>query len=93
MKIFKTAVFNQWFEKLKDKTLRALIVVRLDRVAHGNLGDFRSVGDGVLELRIHYGAGYRIYCTKEGEEIILLLCGGGKSTQERDIKKAKEMLQ
>jgi len=66
-----------------------LIVARLDRLAHGHTGDIEPVGDGVSELRVHYGAGYRIYVRKQGSTVIILLCGGSKSTQAKDIKAAK----
>jgi putative addiction module killer protein len=70
---------------------RALIASRLDRLAQGHTGDVETVGDGVSELRIHYGPGYRIYFQKRGNTIIVLLCGGDKSTQARDIKAAKRL--
>ncbi len=82
--------FKEWLEGLKDLSGRAKIRVRLDRVRLGNLGDNRSVGEGVLELRIDYGPGYRIYFALDGNRLILLLLGGDKSSQERDITKAKE---
>lgn len=82
--------FIDWLESLKDRKARAQIKVRLDRVRLGNLGDHKSVGNGVMELRISYGPGYRVYFGRVGKKIILLLCGGDKSTQAKDIKKAKE---
>jgi putative addiction module killer protein len=84
--------FKQWLDDLKDVSARAKIRVRLDRVRLGNLGDSRSVGGGVFELRIDYGPGYRVYFAKEGNRIILLLLGGDKATQERDIIQAKKFL-
>jgi putative addiction module killer protein len=84
--------FKEWLDDLKDVSARAKIRVRLDRVRLGNLGDSRSVGDGVFELRIDYGPGYRIYFSQEGKRIILLLLGGDKTTQERDIIQAKKFL-
>ena len=75
-------------ESLKDKSVRYRIKERLDRVAIGNIGDHEPVGNGVMELRLHFGSGYRIYYGEDGEEIILLLCGGDKSSQAKDIKKA-----
>jgi putative addiction module killer protein len=82
--------FYEWFDSLRDKKAKAKIRARLDRVEDGNLGDYKSVGEGVFELRIDFGPGYRIYFGQDGATIILLLCGGNKSTQEADIYKAKE---
>ena len=81
--------FNEWLTSLRDIKARAKIRVRLDRVSLGNLGDSHGLGEGVQELRIDYGSGYRVYLGQEGETIVLLLCGGDKSTQTKDIKKAK----
>lgn len=81
--------FRDWLHSLNDISGRAKIRIRLDRVRLGNLGDSRSVGEGVYELRVDYGPGYRIYFAREGEHIILLLMGGDKSTQTKDIAKAK----
>lgn len=81
--------FVDWLESLKDKTTRYRIKERLDRIALGNLGDHSSVGNGVIEIRFKFGSGYRIYYGKEGEKIILLLCGGDKSSQDKDIKRAR----
>ena len=81
--------FKDWLEGLKDLSGRAKIRVRLDRARLGNLGDNRSVGEGVLELRIDYGPGYRVYFAIDGNRLILLLLGGDKSSQERDVAKAK----
>jgi len=87
----QTETFRKWRERLKDGRVRALIASRLDRLAFGHLGDVESVGQGVCELRIHYGAGYRIYFQRRGNKIIVLLCGGDKSTQAKDIKVAKRL--
>ncbi|MEH1872599.1 type II toxin-antitoxin system RelE/ParE family toxin [Nostoc sp.] len=76
--------FSEWFDSLRD------IRARLDRVEAGNLGDCKSVGDGVFELRIDYGSGYRIYFGQQDSTVVILLCGGDKSTQDKDIAKAKE---
>ena len=92
MKILTTDTYNKWFSNIKDRKLKALITVRLDRISNDNMGDVKSVGDGVSEIRIHYTSGYRLYFTKQGKEIIILLCGGDKGTQKQDINKAKEML-
>lgn len=82
--------FAEWLDSLRDRTARVRIKSRLDRVELGNLGDYRSVGEGVFELRINYGPGYRIYFGQIKLTIVLLLCGGDKSTQEQDIRKAQE---
>ena len=81
--------FSEWLASLRDTKARAKIRVRLDRVSLGNLGDCHSVGDGVQELRIDYGPGYRVYFGQLGSTIVLLLCGGNKSTQANDIEQAK----
>lgn len=83
------APFNQWLNSIKDSGLKARIRVRLDRLSLGNYGDYKSVGDGVHELRLAFGPGYRIYYTDFDDVIVILLCGGNKGSQERDIKKAK----
>jgi putative addiction module killer protein len=82
--------FKNWFSALKDKGTRAKIQVRLDRLALGNLGQCAPVGEGVMELKINIGPGYRVYFGQVGAELVLLLSGGDKSTQPKDIKKAKE---
>jgi putative addiction module killer protein len=82
--------FNNWFSSLRDKMAQARIMTRLRQVEAGNLGDCASVGEGVVELRIHVGAGYRVYCGRSGTSWIILLCGGDKSTQAKDIQRAKE---
>lgn len=87
----QTETFLKWERKLKDQTAKALIASRLLRLASGLAGDVAPVGDGVSELRVHYGPGYRVYFCKHGTEIILLLCGGDKSSQDRDIKAAKQL--
>lgn len=85
----QTETFRKWERKLKDQTARAAIAARLFRLVNGLPGDAMSVGDGISELRIHHGPGYRVYFQRRGEEIVILLCGGDKSTQDRDIKTAK----
>jgi putative addiction module killer protein len=79
---------GEWLSKLRDRTAKAKIIDRLDRVAENNFGDYKPVGEGVYELRIHYANGYRIYYGRESHVIILLLCGGDKATQTQDIKKS-----
>ncbi len=92
LEITRTDEFDKWLKKLRDATARARINVRIRRIQlTGNLGDCKPVGDGVSELRIDYGPGYRVYFARRGEVVILLLIGGDKSTQQRDIKKAKEL--
>lgn len=80
--------FIKWLESLKDRNIRYRIKERLDRVALGNLGDYKFIGDGVSELRFKFSSGYRVYYAEEGNKIILLLCGGDKSSQQKDIKNA-----
>ena len=87
----QTSMFRKWRLRLKDSRARALIASRLDRLSFGHTGDTEPVGQGISELRIHYGPGYRIYFQKRGDTIIVLLCGGDKSTQEKDIKSAKRL--
>ena len=83
--------FDAWLSGLKDRIGRARIVHRIRSAEHGNFGDCESVGEGVSEMRIHFGPGYRAYYTRRGEMIYLLLLGGDKSSQKRDIKRAIEM--
>ncbi|HAA30819.1 MAG TPA: addiction module protein [Cyanobacteria bacterium UBA8553] len=82
--------FSEWRDSLRDRRARAKIRARLDRVEEGNLGDYKSVGEGVFELRIDYGTGYRLYFGQEESTIIILLCGGDTSTQAQDIRKAQK---
>ncbi|MBR4399195.1 MAG: type II toxin-antitoxin system RelE/ParE family toxin [Fibrobacter sp.] len=89
--IKKTEYFSKWQEKLKDKRTCAKIENRITQTKLGNFGDFKFVGDGIYEMRIHYGPGYRIYYTIENDVVVLLLVGGDKSTQQKDIEKAKEL--
>ncbi len=91
MEFKQTETFRRWRMRLKDLRVRALIASRLDRLAYGNAGDVRPVGQGISELRIDYGPGFRIYFQKRGKTIIILLCGGDKSTQARDIQTAKRL--
>ena len=89
--IQQTQKFSQWLTKLKDIRARIAIARRLERAQSGNLGDVKSVGERVFEMRVDMGAGYRLYYTMRGNELIILLVGGDKSTQQRDIVKAIEM--
>ena len=83
------APFKEWMRSLRDKPTKARIQSRIDRLRLGNLGDYQSVGDGVFELRIHFGSGYQVYFDLHGAQVVLLLCGGDKSTQTRDIADAR----
>jgi putative addiction module killer protein len=87
----QTETFRKWRIRLKDVRARALIASRLDRLAYGHAGDEKQVGEGISELRIHYGPGYRVYFHKRGKTVIVLLCGGSKNTQDKDIKTAKRL--
>ena len=89
----QTETFRKWRTRLKDERARILVASRLDRLAFGLAGDVEPVGQGVSELRIHHGPGYRVYFQKRGNTIIVLLCGGDKSTQANDIKAAKRLAQ
>ena len=92
IEVLQTAEFAKWLKRLKDIDARARINVRIKRISlTGNLGDVKPVGDGVYEMRIDYGPGYRVYYSRRGNEIILLLIGGDKSTQQKDIEKAKRL--
>ena len=94
MNIFeRTEEFDAWLAALKDKVGRARILYRIRSAEHGNFGDCDSVGEGVFELRVHIGPGYRAYFTRRAEVVYLLLLGGDKSSQKRDIKRAIEMAQ
>ncbi|MFN7095998.1 MAG: type II toxin-antitoxin system RelE/ParE family toxin, partial [Gammaproteobacteria bacterium] len=84
--------FRDWLENLKDNTIRARVERRIERMAFGNYGDYKTVGNGIFESRLMFGAGYRIYWIVQDDDLIILLCGGDKSTQNHDIKLAKEFL-
>ncbi len=88
IEIRKTEIFAKWIDGLHDIRARARILVRIERLAAGNPGDVKSVGEGVSELRIDYGPGYRVYYKKQGQKVVILLAGGDKSTQAKDIKTA-----
>ncbi len=87
----QTETFRKWFSKLKDERTATAITARLDRLAFGHAGDVRSVGKGVSELRIHHGPGYRVYFRRQGSTIIILLCGGYKSSQRSNIRTAQSL--
>ncbi|PJI49073.1 MAG: addiction module antitoxin RelB [Pseudomonas sp.] len=87
----QTAQFDHWLSGLRDARGKVAILRRLDRVRSGHFGDFRSVGIGVSEIRLDIGPGYRVYFTRRGDVVILLLCGGDKSSQQRDIKLAQQL--
>ncbi len=91
MEIRQTETFRKWRIGLKDDRVRALIASRLDRLAFGHAGDVEPIGGGISELRIHHGPGYRIYIQRRGQALIVLLCGGDKGSQTKDIKTAKRI--
>ena len=84
--------FLHWLTRLRDRRAQARILVRIDRMEDGNFGDHRSVGGGVSELRINVGQGYRIYYTIRQQRLVILLCGGDKTSQQRDIRRAQQMV-
>ena len=92
-KLQQTEVFDQWLSDLRDMRAKARIVARLESARLGNLGDARPVGEKVSEMRVDVGAGYRVYFTRRRRIVIVLLCGGDKSTQNKDIARAKLMAQ
>jgi putative addiction module killer protein len=89
LEVRRTEVFDGWLQGLRDDRAKARIARRIDRLALGNPGDVKPVGAGVSELRVDYGPGYRVYFVRRGEIVILLLCGGDKGSQDRDISRAK----
>ena len=91
VEIKQTETFRLWESKLRDKRARTIIAARLFRLAEGLAGDAAPVGEGVSELRIHYGTGYRVYFQQRGNTLVILLCGGDKSSQARDISAAKKL--
>ncbi len=91
IEVRQTDVYAQWFRRLRDRRARARINARIRRLSLGNVGDVRPVGEGVSELRIDYGPGYRVYFVQQGQSLVLLLAGGDKSTQERDITRARNL--
>ncbi len=93
LEIRTTAVFDKWFQNLKNRQAKARIQVRIDRMQLGHFGDVSPVGEGVSEMRIFYGPGYRVYFVQHKSEVIILLNGGDKDSQSKDIARAKEIAQ
>lgn len=93
LQVRRTAEFIDWLTNLRDVAARARIAKRLDRIAAGNFGDAKPVGEGVSELRFTFGPGYRVYYTRHGNVVVILLCGGDKGSQAKDIERAKAMAQ
>lgn len=91
IEVRQTGVFSDWLRKLRDEKARSRILIRVRRLSLGNFGDVRTVGEGVSELRIDYGPGYRVYFQQRGNVLVLLLAGGTKKTQPTDIAKAKKL--
>lgn len=91
IEVVRTDLFAGWLDGLRDRKARARILVRIDRLATGNPGDVKPVGSGVSELRIDHGPGYRVYFARKGDIVVILLCGGTKSSQRKDIARAIEM--
>ena len=89
--IYSTEEFDTWFNNLRDKQTQKRVQIRIDRAEQGNFGDCKPVGEGVSEMRIHYGAGYRIYFVQRGLEMVILLAGGDKSKQQKDIQMALKL--
>ena len=89
--IYTTEIFDEWFDALLDKQAARRIQARIDRAEEGNFGDHQSVGEGVSEMRIHHGPGFRVYFTRRGLEIVILLVGGDKSSQAKDIHTAQRL--
>ena len=91
MTIYTTENFDQWFSSLRDRQTARRIQARIDRAEDGNFGDHKSVGEGLFEMRIHHGPGYRVYFMLRGLEVVILLIAGDKSTQVKDIQIAQDM--
>lgn len=91
IEVVRTDEFEMWLEKLKDLRGKARIIRRIDRLAKGNPGDVRPIGKGLSELRLDVGPGYRVYYLQDADTLVLLLCGGDKSTQQKDIEKAHDL--
>jgi putative addiction module killer protein len=91
IEVRRTVVFDDWFDRLRDDRAKAKIALRLRRLSNGNLGDVKPVGHGISEMRIDQGPGYRIYFVQRGAILVILLCGGDKNTQSKDIVKAQDL--
>ena len=91
LEVRETATYAEWFTGIRDRTARARIDIRIRRLSIGNPGDVRPVGEGVSELRVDYGPGYRVYFLQKADVFVVLLAGGDKSTQDRDIRQAKAL--
>jgi putative addiction module killer protein len=91
IEVVQTDIFRRWMDRLNDRVARNRIVARIDRAASGNLGDWKSVGSGVAEMRIDHGPGYRVFFCRRGDRLIIILAGGTKRTQAADIAKAIEI--
>lgn len=91
VKIVRSTVFDRWLLRLKDRDAVVRVELRIHRLAIGNPGDVKPVGNGISELRINFGPGYRVYYMQEGQRLILLLCGGDKSSQQADIEQAQRL--
>ncbi|EAT5390159.1 type II toxin-antitoxin system RelE/ParE family toxin [Salmonella enterica] len=89
--IIRSETFSDWLLSLKDSRAKARVLARIDRMKAGNFGDSEPIGDGLNEARIHYGPGYRVYFMQQGNVVVVLLCGGDKSSQSKDIKQAKQI--
>ena len=91
VEIIRSDTFDRWLRKLRDSQAKARVEMRIRRLSLGNAGDVQPIGEGLSEMRIDHGPGYRVYFMQQGKVLILLLCGGDKSTQRRDIEKAREI--
>ncbi|WP_080797011.1 type II toxin-antitoxin system RelE/ParE family toxin [Arabiibacter massiliensis] len=91
LEVRKTSLFERWMRRMKDVEARTLVAMRIRRLQFGHFGDVRGVGEGVFELRVDHGPGYRIYGIRQGDRVILLLCGGDKGSQAQDVARAKRM--
>jgi len=91
LNVIRSTTFIDWLNGLRDRGAKVRIAIRIDRLALGNPGDVKPVGEGISEMRISYGPGYRVYFMRRGKEIAVLLCGGDKSSQDKDIKEAKRI--
>ena len=93
IEVIQGSTFRQWVRRLRDRRAVARINARLRNASLGHLGDTRSIGGGIFEMRIHYGPGYRLYYIREGQTVVVLLCGGDKDSQSRDIERARHLAQ